>query len=285
MSIKMQQQTLERKRTIRNLVIFTVVVLASGWLGYGLDRLMNNPPEAPLGMLLWLILPLSTVLLLRAFAGDGWQDFGLRPSLAGNAAWYAVSLLLYPLVAVLGLAIGGALGLVTAPTFTFSRLLTVVAGGLLASFIKNIFEELAWRGYLAPKVYALGWDGYGGHAIVGLIWGGWHIPYLLFLLDPAVIQATTTQSMGTFIPLAIGNLMAAAIVYGELRQLTHSVWPPLLLHTIGNALIDVLVVQGFVRIVPGTDFLVSPGHQSILTLLIFTLIGIGLHRIRISKQL
>lgn len=61
----------QRKRMIRNLVIFTVVVLASGWLGYGLDRAMNNPPEQRLGMLLWLVLPLITALLLRAFGGRG----------------------------------------------------------------------------------------------------------------------------------------------------------------------------------------------------------------------
>jgi len=91
--------------------------------------------------------------------------------------------------------------------------------------------------------------------------------------------------MATFIPLAIVNLVAASIVYGEIRILTQSVWPPLLLHTVGNALVDVLVVQGFVRIAPGTDFLVSPGHQSLLTMSVFALIGIGLHQLRIRKQL
>ncbi|MDQ3250655.1 MAG: CPBP family intramembrane metalloprotease [Chloroflexota bacterium] len=282
----MMPQNLERKRTVRNLMIFSAVVLACGWLGVGLDRWMDNPPGQPgLGSLLWLIAPLLTALLLRAFAGDGWQDFGLRPALQGNAIWYAVSLLMYPLVAVLVLAIGGVLGLVTAPNFSFSLLLSVFTGGLIAAFVKNIFEEFAWRGYLAPKVYSLGLNAYVGHAIVGLGWGCWHIPYLLFLLDRTLIQATTTQSLATFIPLAIANLIAASIVYGEIRLLTDSVWPPLLLHTVGNALVDVLVVQGFVRIVPGTDFLVSPGHQSLLTMGVFALLGIGLHQLRIRKQL
>lgn len=281
----MKLQNLVYNRTIRNLVIFTVVVLASGWLGYGLDKLMNNPSgQQGLGLLLWLITPLITALLLRAFAGDGWKDFGFRPSLKGNLIWYAVSLLIYPFVAGLILAIGGALGLVTAPNFSFSLLLSVFAGGLIASFIKNIFEEFAWRGYLAPKVYSLGLNAYVGHTIVGLVWGCWHIPYLLFMLDRTVVQATTTQSMATFIPLAIINLVAASMVYGELRLLTNSIWPPLLLHTIGNALVDVLVVQGFVRLVPGTDFLISPGHQSLLTMTVFALIGIGLHQLRIRKQ-
>ena len=41
---------MKEKRTVRNLVIFTVVVLASGWLGYGLDRLMNNTPSGQQGL-------------------------------------------------------------------------------------------------------------------------------------------------------------------------------------------------------------------------------------------
>ena len=280
----MQLQTQEHKRTFRNLVIFTVVVLASGWLGYGLDRVMNKPPGQTLGLLLWLTMPLIAALLLRAFAGDGWADFGLWPALQGNVIWYVVTLLIYPVAAGVVLAIGGLLGFVTAPTFSLGLLLAIFAGGLIPSFIKNIFEEFAWRGYLTPKVYALGLDGYLGHALVGLIWGCWHIPYLLFMLDRTVIQATTTQPMATFIPMAIINLMAASIVYGEIRFLTHSVWPPVLLHTVGNALVDVLVVQGFFKLAPGIDFLVSPGHQSWLTMIVFALIGIGLHQLRIRKQ-
>lgn len=206
---------------------------------------------------------------LHTFAGDGWKDIGLRPSLKGNLIWYAVSLLIYPLVAVLILTLGGVLGLVTAPNFSLSLLLAVFAAGLIAAFIKNIFEEFAWRGYLAPKVYSLGLNAYLGHTIVGLVWGCWHIPYLLFMLDRTVIHATTTQSMASFIPLATANLIAASMVYGELRLLTNSIWAAILLHTIGNALVDVLIVQGFVSIVPGTDFLVSPGHQSLLTMSVF----------------
>jgi membrane protease YdiL (CAAX protease family) len=266
-------------------VIFTAVVLASGWVGYGLDKLTQNPPGQPgLGMLLWLILPLVTALLLRSFAGDGWKDFGLRPNFKNNVIWYVASLLIYPIVAVVVLAIGSIFGFVTAPHFSFTLLLSVFAGGFVAAFIKNIFEEFAWRGYLAPKVYSLGLNDYVGHAIVGAVWGCWHIPYLLFLLDRKLVLATTTQSMATFVPMGIISLIGASIAYGELRLLTNSVWPPLLLHTVGNALVDVLIIQGFFKIAAGTDIFVSPGHQSILTLIFFVLIGIGLHQLRVKKQ-
>jgi membrane protease YdiL (CAAX protease family) len=279
----MNVQTLERRHTARNLVIFSIVVLASGWLGYGLDRLMNNPPDQQLGLLLWLIIPLITALLLRAFAGDGWKDFGLRLALKGNVIWYAASLLIYPIVAVLVLMIGGIFRLITFPNFSLNLLLSVFAIGLLPSFIKNIFEEFAWRGYLAPKVYSLGLNAYVGHTIVGLVWGGWHIPYLLFLIDPSVLKAATTQSMAIFIPSMIVGLVAASIVYGEIRLLTNSVWPAVLLHTIDKAIVDALILQNVFKIAPGMDFLVSPAPQSLLTICLFALIGVGLHQLRTRK--
>jgi membrane protease YdiL (CAAX protease family) len=148
----MNHQDQENKRTVRNLAIFAVVVATSGWLGYGLDRLMNNPPTQQLGLLFWLIAPLGTVLLLRAFAGDGWKDFGLRPALRGNVIGYAVSLLIYPVVGALVLLIGGLLGLVTFPSFSLALLFSVFGVGLIPSFVKNIFEEFSWRGYLTPKL-------------------------------------------------------------------------------------------------------------------------------------
>ncbi len=272
------------QRTVRNLVIFTIVVLASGWFGYGVDNLSNTPPgQQGLGLLLWLMMPLITVLLLRAFAGDGWEDFGLRPAFQGNLRWYLLSLVLYPLVAVLVLAIGGIFGWVSFPTFSLNLVFAAFLGALIASLIKNIFEEFAWRGYLAPKVYSLGLNAYVGHAIVGLIWGCWHIPYLLFLVDRTVLQATTTQSMVTFIPLMIIGLIAASMVYGEIRLLTNSVWPAVLLHTIDNAFVDVLILQSVFTIVPGMDFLISPAPQSVLMIVCFSLIGIGLHQYRMRQ--
>ena len=279
----MTVQAIDRRRTIRNLIIFTVVVLACGWLGYGLDQALQSPPDQRLGMLLWLVAPLLTVLALRAFGGDGWRDFGLRPNFRGNLVWYAVSLLLYPVTALFVLGVGALLGLVSAPGFDLGRLAAVVAAGFVGQAFKNIFEEFAWRGYLAPKIAALGWDGYGGHLLTGAIWGAWHIPYLLFMVDRKVLAATTSQSPLVFSLMAIVSLMGASIAYNELRLLTGSTWPALLLHTVGNALVDVLVVQGFVTLAAGSDWLVSPGHQSLLTLVAFVAVGVALHRARRQK--
>ena len=274
---------LENKRIIRNVVIFAVVVAASGWLGYGLDRWMNNPPTQRLGMLLWLILPLGTVLLLRAFAGDGWNDFGLGPAFKGNAIWYGFSLLIFPVVGGLVLLIGAMFGLFTFPNFSMALLFSVFGSGLLPSFLKNIFEEFSWRGYLTPKLNSLGLNAYAGYVITGLIWGSWHIAYWLYFLGPVQVRLASGQSLATFIPLGFVNLIAFSVAYGEIRLITNTVWPLVLMHTIGNALIDPLVGQGLVHLAKGSSL--APLFQSILTPVFFLAIGIWLHERRVNKRL
>lgn len=273
----------EHKLTQRNLTVFAIVVVACGWLGYGLNVAMEVPPGETLGLLLWLVAPLVTALLLRAFAGDGWQDFGLRPNLRSNGLWYLVSLLLYPVVALIILALGAGLGIITFTDFSVARVAAIFSAGFIPAFIKNLFEEFAWRGYLAPKVNALGLNAYVSHVIVGVIWAVWHIPYLLFLLDPTVLQATTTQSTMTVIPQMIIGLVAASVVYGELRLLTASVWPAVLLHTVGNAFVDGLILQKSFQVAPGMEFLFSPAPQSVLTTVLFLAVGVGLHQWRTQQ--
>ena len=73
-----------KKTTIRNLIIFTMFVIASGWLGRALDVLMGSPSVDSLGMLVWLVIPLVVSLLLRSFAGDGWKDIGIKPLFKRN---------------------------------------------------------------------------------------------------------------------------------------------------------------------------------------------------------
>ena len=269
--------------TLRNLTIFIVVVIASGWLGYGLDRVMDNPPTQSLGMLLWLVLPLTTALVLRAFAGDGWRDFGLWPGLARNAPWYLLSALIYPLAATIVVGLGAALGLVAVNGAVTNVWIAAAGAALIPSFIKNLFEEFAWRGHLAPKVNTLGLPDIAGHLIVGAVWWAWHIPYWLFYADRTLVQATTPEGLAVFIFMALINILAASLVYGEIRLLTNSVWPAVLLHTVGNALGDQLFVMRLIDIAPGMAWLVAPGPFSVLTLLVFTALGFALHAYRLRN--
>ena len=282
----MNIQTQSSRLTVRNLVIFIIVVLAIGWIGRGLDVLMGNTPSESLGLLLWIIAPLGASLLLRAFAGDGWKDFGIKPNFKGNAAWYVIALFVYPVLTALVLIIGSGLGLITFPNFSLNAIgliLQAFALGLLLQFIKNIFEETAWRGYLAPKIYSLRLNDFIGHSIVGLVWGAWHIPYYLFFLDRAVLKSFTTLDLAAFIPLSIVVMISWAMVYGEIRLLTNSIWPAVLMHVVEDAFLNQLFTEHHIQIVPGKDWLVSPVN-GLISIFFFIAIGVGLRQLRKRKQ-
>lgn len=283
----MDSQKQSKRCAIRNLTIFIVVVLAAGWAGRGLDVAMGSSEAESFGMLFWLVVPTAAALLLRAFGGDGWKDFGIRLNFKGNAAWYATALLVYPVLTALVLLVGSGLGLIAFPSASMSALALILwtfVLGLLPQFIKNIFEEIAWRGYLAPRIHSLRLNAFAGHFIVGLVWGAWHIPYYLFFLDSSILQDFTTLSLAAFIPLAIVVMIAWAIVYGEIRLLTNSIWPAVLMHMVEDAFLNQLFTEGHIQIVPGTDWLVSPVN-GLISIALFILVGVGLHQVRKKRML
>jgi hypothetical protein len=282
----MNIQNQSNRTTIRNLVIFTTIVLGIGWIGRGLDVMMGNPSTEGLGILLWLVTPLVVSLLLRAFAGDGWKDFGIKPNFKGNLIWYLVALLVYPVLTALVLVAGRGLGLIAFPDLSLTTLALILQTfvlGVPVQFRKNIFEEAAWRGYLAPKMYSLGLNGLLGHFIVGLIWGAWHITYYLYYLDRAVLQDFTTLNLASFILVSIVTMIAWAMVYGEIRLLTNSIWPAVLMHMVEDAFLNQLFTDHHIQIVPGTDWLVSPVN-GLISILLFIALAVGLRRLRMRKS-
>ena len=235
--------------TIRNLLIFSTVAVSGGWIGWELDHLVGSSHILGPGQLLWLVIPLITAVLLRAFAGDGWEDSGLRIRLKPNALWYAFALFVFPVSAALVIAIGLLTGLTIVPYFSRTMagaFLKAVLAGLLPSLLKNICEEFAWRGYLAPRFTSVGMNDLAGHALVGVVWASWHVPYYLFFLDRSSFASYSSLSFTAFFPMMFAGVIAMSFVYGEIRLLTQSVWPLLLLHTVSNAVGSPLLLGGWI---------------------------------------
>lgn len=135
---------------------------------------------------------------------------------------------------------------------------------------------MSWRGFLTPKVNEVVKQPILGHLLVGLVWGCWHIPYYLRLLDRASLSAYTPQPLALFIPLVIVSLIVAVILFGELRLLTGSIWPGVLMHTISNVLLTTMLVEGFVQINSGTRLLFTPSWEGLLSLLLILQTGFWL---------
>ena len=271
--------TQDKERTKRNLVIFTVLVLGLAVLAGVIEPLTVPPGAEPgtsgLGQLLWIIAPLGVMLLLRIFGGDGWDDFGLRPNFKGNGFWWLVSVLIFPAVFTISVLSGALSGGLELDVNMFSTFVTALLPGLIAAMIKNVFEEFAWRGYLAPKVYSLKMNVWLSHAIVGLVWGAWHLPFV-FVLWPYL----TPNMLWYFVPLLLLGTFSQSVVYGEIRLATTSVLPAWVMHTIGNAIGNTLLLSNVIRLSPGRELWVSPGAEGVISIILMLAVGYWLHQRR-----
>ena len=167
--------------------------------------------------------------------------------------------------------------------FSAGPFVQAIVVSLAANFFKNVFEEFAWRGYLTPRMNATGIDPIAGHILVGLIWGTWHIPYWSGLLDRAALASFTTQSLAIFVPTAVLGITAAGIIFGEIRLITGSTWPVLIMHAVNNSVIAVVLTGGFFQVARQTGFLFTPGMEGILSIILITLAGLWLHQQRIRR--
>jgi len=275
--------TQDKKHTKRNLIVFIVLVLGLAVLA-GVIEPLTVPAEAEpgttgLGQLLWLIAPLLVTLLLRTFGGDGWSDFGLRPNFRRNGFWWLVSILVFPVVIAISVLIGALFGGLELDGDTLPVFLTALLTGLISALIKNIFEEFAWRGYLAPKVYSLKLNIWLSHAIVGLVWGVWHIPFV-YVFWPYL----TANMLWYFVPLLLVGTISQSVVYGEIRLVTSSVLPAWIMHAIGNAIGNALLLTSFIQLNPGRELWFSPGAESVVSIILMFAIGFWLHYRRKNKQ-
>ena len=221
------------------------------------------------------------MLLLRILGGDGWGDFGLRPNFNGNGFWWLVSILVFPAVFTISLLVGTLMGGLELDGNMVPAFIAALLPGLLTALVKNVFEEFAWRGYLAPKVYSLNLNIWLSHAIVGIIWGVWHIPFVFVLwgyLCPSMLWY--------FIPLLVVGTISQSIVYGEVRLATNSVLPAWIMHTIGNTLGNALLLSGVLLLKTRSEFWFSPGIESVMSIALMSATGYWLHKRRIHhKQL
>jgi len=90
--------------------------------------------------------------------------------------------------------------------------------------------------------------------------------------------------MITLLPRFILGTIVFAVVYGEIRIRTGSLWPAVLMHWIGNTVANTLLAgfagAGFVSLLPGKEWLGSFGVEGVLMIALFALLGGVLYRQR-----
>jgi membrane protease YdiL (CAAX protease family) len=250
-------------------VIFSVLVNVVAWIG----PLLGGDPTSPgLGFLIWGIAPILVAVLMRAVTRD-WSDLGAKPAIRKNIRWYLVSLLAYPVAIALALLIGSLISASSISQFSMGTFIQAALPAMVIFFFFALFEEVGWRGYLAPKMYSLGINVYVAHALVAVVWASWHLPYIREL------STYTTEGLATYIPRLFLGAFAFSIVYGEIRMITATFWPAVLMHWVGNSIANPLVV-GFVAFSAGKEYLGSVGVDGLFMIAFFGLLGVAINRWR-----
>ena len=163
------------------LIIVTLGTLASGWIGAGINLLLDQPHQAEsLGTLVWLITPLLLVLaarLMRRASSPG------RWAPRFRQAWrmYAVALLAFPVVTAISMTLAGAIGQVDGSGLKWETLLPVV---LLHSVEDATVNPLILDGHLRLESGAAWW----ASPVVGLL------PASLYLLLGLGLRAYRLRS-------------------------------------------------------------------------------------------
>ena len=259
-----------RKKTIGYIGMYCFLVTGAAFV----SPLLGGSPSSPgLGFILWGTAPLLVAVVMRTVTRD-WADAGLKPAIRKNIPWYIISILAFPLMTVLTLLIGEIISVSSFSGFSMAPYLKTFLSALPIFFIFAVFEEFGWRGYLVPKLASMGINTYLASAVVAIVWTTWHLPYLREL-----VWVYSSEDLIAFIPRYYLALFAFAILYNEIRIITGSVWPAVLMHCLTNSFGHPLAAD-FLTIAPGKDVLVS---ASGLFMIAFAgLLGIALNRWRKS---
>ena len=145
------------------------------------------------------------------------------------------------------------------------RFAVLFATGLIARLTFAAFEEFGWRGYLEPRLAALGVPALRRHLAVGVLWAVWHVPYIVAFGD-----GYTTLPLVVQIPMFSVAVLAMAVIWGVARDRTGSVWPAVLGHGMANAVAWPLLSADVVVIDSPLVFGARPESLVVLPLLILT---------------
>ncbi|ATU04943.1 CAAX protease [Candidatus Gracilibacteria bacterium HOT-871] len=271
------------KKTFRNVAIFSFIAVICGWIGVGVDKLLGETSNLEsLGALIFIATPLLCTILLRLFGGDGWKDLPLKLKFKQNTFWYLFAFAIYPVVIGVTLFFGNLMGWVDASKFSIVAYLPIFAAAFWPEFIKNIFEESVWRGYLTVKMEQLTKNEWLIYLVVALVWQIWHLPYYLILLDDAYLAKFFPYGEVLFVITGFFVIGVWTIMYTEIFFLSRSLWLVVLMHTMEDSL-NPLISEGFVNIPSEYNWLISPS-LGIIPLTIYLCVGLYLRKIRKKRD-
>lgn len=151
---------------------------------------------------------------------------------------------------------------------TLAALLPAFTAGFAAQLVPRLIfalcEEWGWRGYLEPRLSALVPKDLPRHLLVGLIWALWHFPLILS-------TDYTSIPLGFFLPIFVVGVTVTAVVYGQMRKASGTVWTSVLMHGVGNAFVWAIIQNNLITI--NNKLLANISPEGIIMMVSFGLIG------------
>lgn len=249
----------------------------SGWVGRWIDAITGNTPGQGPGITMWILAPLGVSFLIRAFSADKWKDFGIKPAFGKNVSWYILSIFILPVCFSVIVLSGCILDITSFDPETADKTSVFLKAMLVLSvpqILQNIFEESGFRGYMTPKIQALGWHPMVNHHVVGVVWGLWHLPYL------KSITPYTSMHFAILAPCFLAGAIAVSIIYGEIRLKTNSLWPAILMQTTGGMFAGALMTNNMIIVQERWEWLFNPVIEGGAAIILFLITGIGICLLR-----
>ena len=266
--------------TKRHLVYFILVSLICGWIGVGIDQVLTDQSEGDtLGMLIWLVAPLLCAIILNSKSKD-WFGFGHRLNLKNNGIWYLISILIFPVVMIFFVFIAMIFNAVEFGTLN-SSIIPLMFAPMFFLFIKNIFEDFAWRGFLTAKLIKIKVNDFWIYIITGLVWALWHAAYYMVFLPEDIVGPSRLGVLGmSLIVIPIWGVM-----FTEIYRITGSVWPVVIMHMVEDAVPTLLIHEEHIITFKGALSLWLEPLQGIIPLAVYLIFGLWLRsqRIKLNK--
>lgn len=263
------------------LAIFIIVTLLAGVMGYCIDNIVVGQEKGnSLGIAVWIAAPLLTGIIIRVVNKD-WIGFAIKPRIKHNLLGYLIAFLTFPILTMIAIMLGMICGVTTLGKINVEAVLSLFMSGFIGAFIKNIFEEFAWRGNLVPFLERTKLGDMGLYACTGLIWGVWHVPYYMFFLPDSAF-VSKERVMTTIIGVIL--VVAMTPLFVELYHITKSVWPCVILHAVPNVMHNILFINpDMIHVTDEGDFFFNPISGVVMIILMFVA-GIGLRAYRVTKE-
>jgi uncharacterized protein len=232
----------------REVILFALLAYGLAWAWWGfwlfpyLGTLLtqSTTPADLLGgagvaMVLGMFAPMIAALIMRLSVSKE----GLKGSLGLLRSWrYYLAALVAPVVfATAVVLIVQALGL---GEFRWSQAGWLVYLTLMLKTLPNIpftfGEEYGWRGYLLPRLLPLG--EVRATLLVGLIWGPWHVPFLLAGLNYPGVNFWLAFLVFLFTVVALsfaytwfyvassGSVLVVALLHQSNNTFADTFWQP-----------------------------------------------------------